>query len=107
MWIQQSFFVRKSVLVGMIGGNDLANVGADLGILTFGCRFKLFKHFKQIILVDIDGFSDENELVFGGTESFLVHQKLLIKLFSGAKSREHDVNVLVRLIAGQTDEVFG
>ena len=63
--------------------------------------------FLQIFRANVQRLSDEDELVIRAAQPFLLDKQLLIKLFSGAQTRIHDLNIHARLQAAEADHVSG
>ncbi len=78
-----------------------------VAFVSVGEDMELIKLLEQNFAVNINLVADENLFISGLFESFFVHQQLLIELFARAKSRELDLDILVRHLAVHTDEVLG
>jgi len=93
---------------GMVGTDDLLDAVADgffaVGVGGFHEGFQLT---QELVVVEGNGLADVDELVVGLGEAFLGHEFFLIELLAGAEAGIDDLDVHIRLEAGEADHVAG
>ena len=93
---------------GVVGTDDLLYAVADgffaVGVGGFHEGFQLT---QELVVVEGDGLADVDELVVGLGEAFFGHELFLIELLAGAEAGILDLDIHIRLEAGEADHVAG
>ena len=91
-------------------------IGTDQGTNSFPYGFffilvgrdhQLIQALEELILVKGNGLADMDQLVVGLGKAFLGHELFLIELFTGAEAGIDDLNIHIRLEAGEADHIAG
>ena len=93
---------------GVVGAHDLLYAVAD-GFFAVGVGgfHESVQVFQELVVVEGYGAADVDELVVGLGEAFLGHEFFLIELLAGAEAGIDDLDIHIRLEAGEADHVAG
>ncbi len=90
----------------MIRADHLLYIGSDIILVRVGCIREPFQLIKERVRIKRNRLPDVDEIIFGLLETLLRHELLLVELLSRAKTGVLDLDVDVRLVAGQADQVL-
>ena len=71
------------------------------------CRVGDFNDLLQEVVVDCQRLGDADEFIAGLPESFFGHQSFFVGLFPGSQSGVDDLDIDIRPMSGELDEVAG
>ena len=87
------------------GTDHLLNHFHDVLAVVVGRDHQLFQIVQELVLVELDRVADVDQVVVGLLKALFRHELLLIELLAGAQARVLDLDVHVRLEAGELDQV--
>jgi len=94
--------------VGVVGAHYGSHAVADrLFPVGVGVFHEAFQVFQELVVVEGDGLADVDELIIRLREAFLGHKLFFIELLAGAEAGVFDLDVHIRLQAGEADHVAG
>ena len=79
----------------------------ECSYLPSGMLHPMPRYFSQGLLIHVNLSSDEDSLILRRLHSFLIHQKLFVKLLSGTQSGKFNFNIYIRFISRQLDQISG
>ena len=91
----------------MIRRHDLLYPLTDVIAVFVGCFHQVVELSEKFICVKRDWAADVDQIVLGALQPFFCHQLLLVELLARAKAGVDDLDVLIRFVAGHTDQVAG
>lgn len=94
-------------ILRMIRAHQLLHQFPDLLLIFIGCLHQYLQLFQKGVHLKGDRAADVDQVVVGLSEAFLRHQLLLIQLLPRAQAGVLDLDIYIRLIAGEADEVSG
>ena len=94
--------------VGVIGAHDGSHAVTDgLFPIRIGGFHQAGELPQELVVVKADGLTDVDQLVVGLGESLLGHELLFIELLARAETGILDLDIHIRLPAGEADHVAG
>ena len=91
----------------MIGADHGLHPVPDIVLVLIGGDHQIAQLRQEFIDVEFDRHTDMNQIVFRPAEALLRHELFLIQLFPGPQAGINDLDILIGLEAGETDQVPG
>ena len=82
------------------------NQRSDIRTLYLTLILQFLKLTEEFLLIQFYRFANMNQLIGCIFHSFLIHQKLFIKLLTRPKARELNLNIFTHTETGQFDQVL-
>ena len=92
---------------GVVGVDQGSNMAADVGFVGIGSLHQAAEAAEEGVGVEGDRGADVDEVVVGLLQALFLHQLFFIQLFTRAQAGILDLNIHIRLEAGELDEVAG